>query len=287
MRWFKHLAASANDEKIARLMAAAGLEGYGFWWRIVEIVAEKIGDKPGENDETSVTFPAKKWGSLLELRPDKFRKLAKLCQNCGLFQVNFSENSITINMPNILKFRDEWTRKKTRNSRVAPEERRSLARAFLPDPDTDTEDINTPPSPPAGGASCEGEEPPASALEEMDLGFQQFLDAYPADHRQPVGEAAQVWKKLAKERALPGLPALLAGLQDWMDSARWQKDGGAYVPKAANFLRRAMWRDKPPTAPPRASPALPPLSVRDAEILERDQRARRLLARRAEERKHA
>lgn len=61
MRWFKHMTASADDEKIAQLMSKTGLEGYGFWWRVVEIVAGKVG---GDN-ETSVTFPARKWGNLL------------------------------------------------------------------------------------------------------------------------------------------------------------------------------------------------------------------------------
>lgn len=104
-----------------------------------------------------------------------------------------------------------------------------------------------PEQPDAGDAE---DDPPLTDPADMDMAFHEFLDAYPADHREPVGEAALVWKKLAREKALPGLPRLLQGLDAWEDSAQWRKDGGAYIPKAANFLRRAMWR----SAPARASP---------------------------------
>ena len=90
----------------------------------------------------------------------------------------------------------------------------------------------------------------AGPLADMSVAFHEFLAAYPADHREPVGEAAQVWKKLARRKKLPGLPRLLQGLDAWEDSGQWRKDGGAYIPKAANFLRRAMWLSAP--APARA-----------------------------------
>lgn len=129
MRWFKHMTASADDEKIAQLMSKTGLEGYGFWWRVVEIVAGKVG---GDN-ETSVTFPARKWGNLLELRPDKFRRLAETCRNCGLFELVLSENDITVNIPNILKFRDEWSKRKAGDSGETPQ------RLRIKEPDAEAE----------------------------------------------------------------------------------------------------------------------------------------------------
>ena len=32
MRWFKHMTATKDDEKIVELIAIGGLEAYGFYW---------------------------------------------------------------------------------------------------------------------------------------------------------------------------------------------------------------------------------------------------------------
>lgn len=134
MRWFKHMAGSWDDEKLAGLVDQHGLEGYGFWWRVVEVVAAKV-DK---SEQTSAEFPAKKWGSLLGLSPKKFRMLAECCANLGLFSLEFSQNSIRIDMPNILKFRDEYTEKEARKSGASRDKLRS-SRARSSETDTETD----------------------------------------------------------------------------------------------------------------------------------------------------
>ena len=101
---------SFNDEKLSAVVDELGMEGYGFWWRILEVVAEKM-------DENRI------------------------------FDVEFSENQVMVSIPNLLKYRDEWSRKKARNSGVAPEELRP-SRAFKKDQDIDKEDITPPVSPP-------------------------------------------------------------------------------------------------------------------------------------------
>lgn len=312
MRWFKHMTASANDEKLSRLMDVAGLEGYGFWWRVVEIVGEGM----DENGKTTVTLSVRRWCNLIGIRPQTLAKLMRNADEIGLFCASFAEVShkerkrsedvlLTVNIPNILKYNDEWTRKKRRNSGVAPESLRSKEenrreenknyplpsceegrcagekktpretgtnpkalgtnpRALGANPrslGTNPRAVAAMPEPPGIGAADEPARAPGAASHAhdepapanpavMDLGFHEFLNAYPAAHREPVGEAALVWKKLARERTLPGLPRLLQGLDAWEDSDQWRKDGGAYIPKAANFLRRSMWLSAPPSAVP-------------------------------------
>ena len=107
MRWFKHMTSSADDEKLAQLIDRAGLEGYGFWWRVVEIVARNIDG----NGQSSVSYSVQKWAGLLGIRSDKFRRLAVECSILRLFQVNSCGNSFEIDIPNILKFRDEYAKK--------------------------------------------------------------------------------------------------------------------------------------------------------------------------------
>lgn len=119
------------------------------------------------------------------------------------------------------------------------------------------ENIKTPPLPPHGGGDAVETSPTVTDPADVDMGFHEFMAAYPAGHRAPEGEAAAVWKKLAREKKLPGLPRLFQGLDAWEACEQWQKDGGAYIPKASNFLRHMQWRDEAPKALPRASPRAP------------------------------
>lgn len=75
-----------------------------------------------------------------------------------------------------------------------------------------------------------------------DMGFQQFIAAYPQHRVGSREEARLVWMGTRHK----GLPALLDGLYRWMGSEQWTKEGGRYVPTAANFLRRRKWEEVPP-----------------------------------------
>ena len=86
-----------------------------------------------------------------------------------------------------------------------------------------------------------------------DIGFQQFLEAYP-ESRRDTGSALTEWCKLRKARQLPGLSRLFQAIENWEMSEQWQKDNGQFVPMASNFLAKRKWLDQPPSAPARASP---------------------------------
>lgn len=86
----------------------------------------------------------------------------------------------------------------------------------------------------------------AAPSRQPSLAFQEFFDAYPERHRGGRLEAQAEWGALAATRALPGLPRLLDALGQWEDSEAWKRQGGRYVPSAANFLKREYWLRKPP-----------------------------------------
>lgn len=243
MRWFKHMTASADDEKLSRLRDAFGLEGYGFWWNVVEIIAART----DENKQPSVTFSAKKWGRSLGISAKKFRTLAEFCAAIDLFFTATAADEITVSIPNIVKYRDEYSERKARKADRGRDEV-PPSRARRPEAEKEAE---APPEPSGGGtdeAGAFGFCPPG----EMGMAFRQFLDAYPAEHREPAGEAAAVWRRLAKVKKLPGLPRLLDGITAWESSAQWRKENGRYIPKAANFLRNGLWLSAPPPAEPDA-----------------------------------
>ena len=172
MRWFKHMTNSRMDEKLARFTDRYGLEAYGFFWRVLEIIAESM----DETDRNHAEYSAKSWCNLLGIRPQTFRKLIResaflglfevgfngvfarfengFCEVFDLFEKRFSDVMITIKSPNILKYRDEYTERRARKSGRCRDSVGTLARAFKDtDIDIEEEDI-TPPSPPQGDDGC-------------------------------------------------------------------------------------------------------------------------------------
>lgn len=180
MRWFKHMTNSFDDEKLSRLVDSCGLEGYGFWWRIVEIVAAHT-----ENGkEPELDYPVSKWCSLIGIHHNKFRKLLVAGAECGLYElftpdmpsdnqantqglpgaysvatqdlhgtyppsksgvsIKYKSSRYRVKICNILKYRDEYTRKSGQN----PDKLRTKET----DKEIDKEiELNTPPTPPSGG----------------------------------------------------------------------------------------------------------------------------------------
>jgi|GEM_PF-2776371 len=103
MRWFKHISNAHQDEKMARLVSELGLEGYGFYWLILETVAGQI---EAGSDRTDLDYPIAFWREITGFSPKKLRKFAEFCSEIEIFSAKFSENSLTIDIPNILKYRE-------------------------------------------------------------------------------------------------------------------------------------------------------------------------------------
>ncbi len=259
MRWFKHMTVSADDEKLSRLKDEFGLEGYGFWWSVTEIVAAKV----GEDAETSVEFSPKKWGNSLGISPKKFRILAEYCANLGLFSIEFFENTIRIDMPNILKYRDEWTERKHKNSGVAREKLPDRAR--VPDPDPEKEEDHTT----QGITGDEGYEraQPGPEGESFDFSdvpgieFQELRELYDREAKPeaPLAGFAE-YKSLRASKSWPGMGRITQGIDRLKrEDAEWQ---AGFAPGLPKFLRERQW-DKQPTPPraARASPQGPPGQV--------------------------
>lgn len=103
------MTASANDEKLARLLDRKnGLALYGAFWRVQEIVAAQI---PSGSLNCSVTYSVTRWSLLMSVRGSHVRHyLGQLYEN-GLLTVQWNDNEITVTSPNLLKYRDEYARK--------------------------------------------------------------------------------------------------------------------------------------------------------------------------------
>jgi len=116
MRWFKHMTAAKDDEKIVELLAIGGLEAYGFYWAVIELVARQMEKESGK---CSVTYPLPYLSRQLYCHHNKVTNLLGKLQVTGLIDVDKIEVDGRVNFkltcPNLLKYRDEYTTKKTKN----------------------------------------------------------------------------------------------------------------------------------------------------------------------------
>ena len=106
MKWFKHETDSMDSEKMKMLIHQFGFEGYGWFWRIMEIVAKKM----DETGRCHYEQPVSEWCTNLKVKRKKLRLFLELIQ----FQTNIkavsSEDKLRIEIPNLLKKRDNYTK---------------------------------------------------------------------------------------------------------------------------------------------------------------------------------
>jgi len=146
MRWFKHMTRSWDDEKIAELVERAGLEGYGFYFRLLEIVAANI----EESSDAVVTYSLQRWSKLTAIFQPKVLRLCQVCSELDLIEFQLSANLLKVSIPKIFKYRDEHTRKQAKLKPKTPESLRTSSGQTPEqelDIDTDTDlDTDTDPA---------------------------------------------------------------------------------------------------------------------------------------------
>lgn len=98
---------SWEDEKLSEIRDLFGLEIYGFWWRILEIIGKKMDSTPN----TSCQYSAKTWGKFAEISAKKFLKFARILAEKKLIILKVDGDAVTIGVPKMLKIRDEYSRK--------------------------------------------------------------------------------------------------------------------------------------------------------------------------------
>ncbi len=115
MRWIKHMTATMQDEKIAAYLDSCGpscrQEGYGFFWMVLEIVAAQI--EPG-SDKFSATYPLTSWSRMLYCHHHTVGKYLGKLEVTGMVTVKKHEGSLEVGIPNLLKYRDEWSDRKSK-----------------------------------------------------------------------------------------------------------------------------------------------------------------------------
>jgi len=112
MKWFKHMTNSHNDEILSELIDEFGPAGYGVWWIILEVIATHMDD----TDRTSAKYSIKKWSNFCGISPKKFQKIVEFLKNRGRILVKKEENYLILDVPNLLKYRDDYSRKRKKST---------------------------------------------------------------------------------------------------------------------------------------------------------------------------
>lgn len=249
MRWVKHMTASHDDEKIAELISKFGHAGYGTWWLVVEIVAARL----ETGGDPSVTYSVNKWSHLLSLRGSHVFKTLMTLVVTHLVTLERTGDDIKVTIPNLLKYRDEYSRK----SGHYPDNVRTKEQIQ----NTDTEADKEPPTPTAPiGAVSNGkshsrkgkvkrttDEVRAALGSERLVWWENFWEVFPCHDGMNEGMnafeirvkdhelAVQVWKGAKSYRAKcdadPTIKVKFA--QGWINSERWLDENNlpAIVPR--------------------------------------------------------
>jgi hypothetical protein len=204
MRWIKHLTAASEDEKIAHLIAEYGHAGYGLWWLVCEAVARQL-----EGDNPEVTYPLTKWSHLLSLRGSHVMSRLVTLQVTGLVTVERHGYDVTVRIPNLLKYRDEYSRK----SGQTPESVRSKRQKQIQNTQTDAE-VTSP---------VDGSTERMYAAHPKKSDFVLIVPALVS----ALNGTADVPKKLADIEACHAA---------WCKTDDWKKENGRFAPKLASWI---------------------------------------------------
>lgn len=107
MKWYQHESTAHNDELMRDLIHRFGVEGYGVYHIILELISEKIDDKT----DAKIRISEKVLREKLRLSHQKVTKILRfLHQNSVVFSIYKSKYWI-IECPNLLKRLDNWTKR--------------------------------------------------------------------------------------------------------------------------------------------------------------------------------
>ena len=116
MKWFKHTTDASDDEFLAEVEDIFGLDGYARWWKLLEAVARQM-DK---SDRCAASYSWQKWQTILRGKRNKLETFLFHCQNKRKIKLKQNGNILEIEIPNLVKYRDEYSKKSGQSKKNVP-----------------------------------------------------------------------------------------------------------------------------------------------------------------------
>jgi len=213
------MTASHDDEKLADLIDRFGHAGYGAWWLVAEIVAAKI-DSDGKAE---VTYPLSKWSHLMSVRGSLVISTLSKLEVTHLVTVERTETDITVRIPNLLKYRDEYTRRSGQSPESVPtkEQKQKQKQKQKQIQRTEAEAEAEQKSAPA----------PAPPLSEIGYAVERMYALHPKKK-----DLVLVPDSLEKAVSVKSLEEIEAVHSAWCMTPEWKENNGRFVPSLAKWL---------------------------------------------------
>jgi len=106
-----------DDFFIVSLIEEFRITGYGMWCGLLEIYAAACTE---ENCGKEIEIPKRIFTRKLHVNETKMKKFFHFCETFGKIRFTELKKSFVIEIPKMLDYRDEWTKKKNKNSGVTP-----------------------------------------------------------------------------------------------------------------------------------------------------------------------
>jgi len=106
MKWLKHETDAMDSEKMKMIIHEFGFEGYGWFWRVMEIIAKQM----DETGRCHYDQPVSEWCGNLKVKQRKLRKFLELTALQSITKVVYSGDKLRIEIPNLLKKRDNYSK---------------------------------------------------------------------------------------------------------------------------------------------------------------------------------
>jgi len=127
MKYINHMTCAFQDEKVQAAVAEGGHKVYAAYWILVEAIATQI--RP-ESISVKMTLTWPQWGARLLMDPRLARSSTVILQRACLILVQDHGKSATIEIPNILKYADEYTKRVCQKSGQTPDPTRDKLRTI-------------------------------------------------------------------------------------------------------------------------------------------------------------
>lgn len=113
MKWFRHMSTSSADERLSEMKDVFGLEGMGFWWTLLEVIALQM---DGKNQKCEATYSLAQWARKIGCHHHKVSVFFKKFEAIGLLSMSYDGNKsagrLTVTVSNLVKYRDEYSVRK-------------------------------------------------------------------------------------------------------------------------------------------------------------------------------
>lgn len=210
MRWFKHMTDAPHNSKLIKVREMYGMWGLGVYWDLVARVAAEYSP---EDETPGVTISVSELCGCYRTRRQKLVSYAVTARSLGLFEAKINGKLIDIEIPSILKHKDNHTANlQVTGKSLRPKRKRAELKS------KEQSKINT------------------QATDEQ-IRFDKFWEAYP--RKKSKGAARRAFKRIDPDDRLLEkiISAVEVQKQDWNDPQ--------YIPYPATWLNGNKWEDEP------------------------------------------